>query len=99
MNAEDLFDVIAIAPMVGNPAVGLSAAIDHRRLDEVHPCAFCGQRAGFAWVAGPSDLSGPARWVDACGRCHGELRKLVTGPLWWPENGRASCRERVLTDV
>jgi hypothetical protein len=44
----------------------LARAMDRRRLDEVHHCAFCGERARAALGYGPSDLVGPPRWLDLC---------------------------------
>jgi hypothetical protein len=52
-----------------------SRAIDARRALGL-PCALCGARASAALIYGPSDLVGPAVWLDACWPCYGDLRDL-----------------------
>lgn len=41
--------------------------IDHRRLDSVHPCLRCGQRAQVAYIA-TTDIGN--RWLDLCADCN-----------------------------
>ncbi|MGH3376000.1 MAG: hypothetical protein ACRDP6_14775 [Actinoallomurus sp.] len=48
------------------PAAFTARDVDHRRLDEVHPCLRCGKRAHLAYVA-HTDI-GP-RWLDLCHPC------------------------------
>jgi hypothetical protein len=43
---------------------GVHDAIEHRRLDTVQACAFCGGRALFSYVA---HTMTPPRWMDVCG--------------------------------
>lgn len=40
------------------------AAIQHRRMDTVQHCAYCGTEAPFSYVAHTMD---PPRWLDLCG--------------------------------
>jgi hypothetical protein len=53
------------------PESDWAAAIERRRLDEVHACLRCGQRAHCALVA--ETEIGP-RWLDLCHRCIHWLR-------------------------
>jgi hypothetical protein len=74
-----LFEIAGGLPLVP-PALLASdqarcRAMEHRRHDEVHDCAVCGQRAHAAIIAGPSDLFGRARWLDACWRCYGDIKR------------------------
>jgi len=44
--------------------------MDHRRIDEVHVCLGCGERAQCVYVA--STDAGP-RWLDLCRKCAAPL--------------------------
>jgi hypothetical protein len=73
-----MFEVASSLPLVP-PALLASdqarcQAMEYRRRDEIHDCAVCGQRAHAAIIAGPSDLFGSARWLDACWRCYGDIK-------------------------
>jgi hypothetical protein len=75
---EDTFAIRPSLPLAGDRDLAdLARAIDRRRLDEIHPCAFCGERARAPVVAGASDLLGPARWLDLCPACNRELRIML----------------------
>lgn len=78
---EDLFSLYGKLPRVAGAdladGLALARAIDRRRLDEVHACAFCDGRARAAVVLGASDLAGPAQWLDLCLACHRELRAVL----------------------
>ncbi len=57
-----------------------TAAMERRRLDEVHTCLCCGERARCAIVAGTSFGS---RWLDLCAGCLNWLQTNATpAPLW-----------------
>jgi formate dehydrogenase maturation protein FdhE len=61
-------------------AVDSTAAMEHRRRDEVHTCLRCGGRAQCAMVAGTSLGS---RWLDLCAGCYSWLvREATPAPLW-----------------
>lgn len=73
-----MFEVASSLPLV--PVALLASdqarcqATEYRCRDEIHDCAVCGQRANAAIIAGPSDLFGSARWLDACWRCYGDIK-------------------------
>ncbi len=78
MTLEDLFPLYGHLPRITDAdVVALARAIDRRRLDEVHDCVFCGERARVALAAGASDLFGPAQWLDLCPPCDRELRIML----------------------
>lgn len=59
-----------------------TAAMERRRLDEVHVCLRCGGRAHCALIAG-TDLG--SRWLDLCHGCVNWLHSNTTPderPLW-----------------
>lgn len=61
--------------------VDSTAAMEHRRLDELHACLHCGGRAHCAIVAGTSLGS---RWLDLCHGCVNWLRTNATPEPLWP---------------
>jgi hypothetical protein len=56
----------ALPPLTEQEEDDPGAAIERRRLDTVQQCAFCHERALFAYVTA-DPLLVPPRWVDACG--------------------------------
>lgn len=78
LTLEDTFAVRESLPLASDRDLAdVARAIDRRRLDEVHPCAFCGEQARSPVVAGASGLLGPARWLDLCPACNRELRIML----------------------
>lgn len=74
-----MFEIAGSLPLVA-PALLISdqsrcRAMEYRRHDEIRDCALCGQRAQAAMIAGPSDLFGAARWLDACWPCYGDIKR------------------------
>lgn len=71
--AEGMLHLLAAEPTL-LPEAPLNATaqqIDHRRLNETHPCLRCGQPAHLAYVA--ATKLGP-RWLDLCMKCGRWLR-------------------------
>lgn len=72
----DLLTLVATEPTLFPPAplaaLTDSRHLDHRRLDEVHTCLGCGQRAHSAFLA--ETKIGP-RWLDLCAECTYRLRR------------------------
>lgn len=64
--------------------VGLTRAMEHRRLDEIHSCLRCGERAHCAVIAG-TELGN--RWLDLCHPCTNWLRANVTPDPLYPWRG------------
>jgi hypothetical protein len=59
-----------LPPYLGhNPALD----IEHRRHNEAHPCAQCGQDARIALIAEPPNAQ--RRWLDLCPECNSLLYK------------------------
>ncbi len=58
-----------------------TAAMERRRLDEVHTCLRCGGRAQCALIAGTSLGS---RWLDLCWDCRIWLQANATPEPLWP---------------
>jgi hypothetical protein len=80
---EDLFPLIhrgTLPCLAARDLADTAAAIERRRLDEVHGCALCGERACSAFAFGPSDLIGSARWLDLCPP-HSHALRLMAGRL------------------
>lgn len=78
MTLEDLFPLYGHLPRITDADLAdLARAIDRRRLDEVHACAFCGEQARAPLAAGASDLVGPAQWLDLCPACHRDVRIML----------------------
>lgn len=77
MTLEELFAALDTAPLAGHlNGDAIPPAIDHRRLDETHRCAFCTDRARTAVYLHANDLFGAARWLDMCPPHFAELRQL-----------------------
>jgi len=57
------------------PADTTVAQMEHRRVDEVHACLRCGERARNAYVA---DTKLGYRWLDLCHACAHWLRTTMT---------------------
>jgi hypothetical protein len=74
---EDLFTVIFGLPrLTAADLASKGAAIDRRGLDEIRACVFCGEQARAPVICGPSDLIGPAAWLDLCSAHNRALREL-----------------------
>jgi hypothetical protein len=74
---EDLFTVISGLPrLTAGDLANKRDAINRRSLDEIRACVFCGQQARAPVICGPSDLIGPAVWLDLCSAHHKALREL-----------------------
>jgi hypothetical protein len=79
--ADGFLHLLKAEPTLLDPApVGFTGRdLEHRRLDEVHPCLRCGGRAQNAYVAA-TEL-GP-RWLGLCMPCaHWLLSNLTPAPL------------------
>ncbi len=70
-----------LEPLTAADQAAPGAALERRALDELHWCSFCRSRARFALVIGPSDVVGPARWIDACPEHYSALTAMA---LAWP---------------
>lgn len=82
---EDLFPFIrrgTLPHLSARDMADVGGAIERRRLDQVRDCLFCTGRACFAFAFGPSDLIGPARWVDACAAHGSALQRMAAGLAW-----------------
>lgn len=78
MTLEDLFPLYGHLPRITDADVAdLARAIDRRRLDEVHPCVFCGELARAHLAASASVLVGPAQWLDLCPACNRDVRIML----------------------
>jgi hypothetical protein len=67
IGADGLLHLLKAEPTLMPPVPTPSgAAIEHRRLDEVHPCLRCGERAACAYIA-ETELG--HRWLDLCWPC------------------------------
>jgi hypothetical protein len=66
--SEGMLHLLAAEPTLLEPApvAATAAQIDHRRLDEIHACLRCPNRAQTAFVA---DTKLGPRWLDLCGDC------------------------------
>lgn len=78
LQLENLFPLFGSLPLLTERDLAdPGSAINRRRLDEVHSCVFCGDRALVAIVAGPSDMIGRPQWLDLCAEHGRELRLAV----------------------
>jgi hypothetical protein len=76
VNATGLLYLIRDNPTLLDPAPDNDvAAMDRRKMDEVHSCLGCGKPARCAVVA--ETEVGP-RWLDLCYACTHEIRKANT---------------------
>lgn len=78
MTLEELFTVRAgDLPRVTELEMADVGAAINRRLDEIHVCMLCGERA--AWPSWPtaSDLFGEAAWLDLCPGHDLDLRSML----------------------
>lgn len=57
----------------------VSAALEHRRLNETHDCAMCGEPATCAFVVTPRSLGLPS-WLDVCRGCANQLHDAAALP-------------------
>lgn len=90
MTLEQVFEALLAAPAapeLTRESREIAEAIDHRRRDEVHDCAFAHAepvRARTALYYHRSDLFGRPAWIDACPRHYSELHALA---MTWPSDG------------
>jgi hypothetical protein len=77
MNATGLLYLLRDEPTLMDPAPADVdvPAMERRKLDEVHTCLGCGNRARCAVVA---DTELGPRWLDLCYGCVYEIRKANT---------------------
>ncbi|HEY2090141.1 MAG TPA: hypothetical protein VGH54_29485 [Mycobacterium sp.] len=77
LELEDLFPLWGTLPRLTEAEkADVGGAVSRRRLDEVHQCVFCGERARTAVSAGPSDIIGPPCWLDLCHAHFGAVRDI-----------------------
>lgn len=82
-DADAFLFLLKANPTLLPPApVDSTAAMEHRRHDEIHTCLRCGGRAHCAIVAGTSLRS---RWLDLCHGCVNWLQTNATPEPLWPQ--------------
>lgn len=71
--AEGMLHLLAAEPTLlpEAPANASGAQIEHRRINEIHPCLRCSNPARCAYIA--ATILGP-RWLDLCADCANWLR-------------------------
>ena len=80
-DADGFLHLLKAEPTLLDPAPAdfTGRDLEHRRLDEVHPCLRCGGRAQSAYVAA-TEL-GP-RWLDLCMPCaHWMITNMTRGDI------------------